>query len=110
MELFRGKKVIIPRSKNWKLIDETDKYSKNFSYLTLMKFFNIGVKIVLAAYLIRILEQDVLLLSTRARFILDVINDNVNVRNIPEAEIIKKLKKTPETFIPRVLILFSVCF
>ena len=28
MELFRGKKVIIPRSKNWKLIDETDKYSK----------------------------------------------------------------------------------
>jgi hypothetical protein len=28
MELFRGKKLIIPRSKNWKLIDETDKYSK----------------------------------------------------------------------------------
>ena len=28
MELFRGKKLIIPRSKNWKLIDETGKYSK----------------------------------------------------------------------------------
>lgn len=28
METFRGKKVLIPRSKNWKLIDETDKYSK----------------------------------------------------------------------------------
>jgi cyclopropane fatty-acyl-phospholipid synthase-like methyltransferase len=27
METFRGKKIIIPRSKNWKLIDETDKYS-----------------------------------------------------------------------------------
>jgi hypothetical protein len=28
METFRGKTVIIPRSKDWKLIDETDKYSK----------------------------------------------------------------------------------
>jgi hypothetical protein len=28
METFRGKKLVIPRSKNWKLIDETDKYSK----------------------------------------------------------------------------------
>jgi len=27
MEKFRGKLVIIPRSKEWKLIDETDKYS-----------------------------------------------------------------------------------
>jgi cyclopropane fatty-acyl-phospholipid synthase-like methyltransferase len=27
METFRGKKVIIPRSRNWALIDETDKYS-----------------------------------------------------------------------------------
>lgn len=27
METFRGKKVIIPRSKNWELIDLTDKYS-----------------------------------------------------------------------------------
>jgi hypothetical protein len=28
METFRGKTVVIPRSKDWKLIDETDKYSK----------------------------------------------------------------------------------
>lgn len=28
METFRGKSVIIPRSKDWTLIDETDKYSK----------------------------------------------------------------------------------
>lgn len=28
METFRGRTVIIPRSKDWKLIDETDKYSK----------------------------------------------------------------------------------
>jgi len=27
METFRGKKLVIPRSRNWKLIDETDKYS-----------------------------------------------------------------------------------
>jgi len=27
METFRGKKLVIPRSKNWKLIDETDRYS-----------------------------------------------------------------------------------
>jgi hypothetical protein len=28
METFRGKTVIIPKSKDWKLIDETDRYSK----------------------------------------------------------------------------------
>ena len=28
MEKFRGKTVIIPRSRDWKAIDETDKYSK----------------------------------------------------------------------------------
>lgn len=28
METFRGKTIIIPRSRDWKLIDETDKYSK----------------------------------------------------------------------------------
>lgn len=28
METFRGKTVIIPRSRDWKAIDETDKYSK----------------------------------------------------------------------------------
>lgn len=31
---------------------------KNFSYLTIMKFFNIGVKIILAAYLIRVLGSE----------------------------------------------------
>ena len=29
METFRGKKIIIPRSRNWKVIDLTDKYSLN---------------------------------------------------------------------------------
>lgn len=28
METFRGKTVVIPRSRDWKAIDETDKYSK----------------------------------------------------------------------------------
>ena len=31
---------------------------KNFSYLSLIKFFNIGIKIILAAYLIRILGDE----------------------------------------------------
>ena len=43
--------------------------------------------------LIKILEQDLFLLSTRARFILDVINDVVKVRNIPKADIIKRLEE-----------------
>jgi DNA topoisomerase II len=43
--------------------------------------------------LIKNLEQDLLMLSTRARFILDVIEDTIKVRNIPEAEIIKQLKQ-----------------
>jgi len=43
-------------------------------------------------YLIKILEQDLFLLSTKARFILDVINDKVKVRNIAKAEIIKRLE------------------
>ena len=42
--------------------------------------------------LIKILEQDLFLLSTRARFILDVINDDVKVRNVPKANIIKQLE------------------
>ena len=42
--------------------------------------------------LIKNLEQDLFLLSTRARFILDVINDVVKVRNVPKADIIKKLE------------------
>ena len=43
--------------------------------------------------LIKILDQDLFLLSTRARFILDVINDVVKVRNIPKADIIKRLEE-----------------
>ena len=43
-------------------------------------------------HMIKILEQDLFLLSTRARFILDVINDVVKVRNIAKAEIIKRLE------------------
>ena len=42
--------------------------------------------------LIKNLQQELFLLSTRARFILDVINDVVKVRNIPKADIIKKLE------------------
>ena len=42
--------------------------------------------------LIKNLEQDLFLLSTRARFILDVINDVVKVRNVPKAEIVKALE------------------
>ena len=42
--------------------------------------------------LIKNLDQDLFLLSTRARFILDVINDVVKVRNVPKADIIKKLE------------------
>ena len=43
--------------------------------------------------LVKILEQDLFLLSTRARFILDVINDVVKVRNVPKADIIKRLEE-----------------
>jgi DNA topoisomerase-2 len=42
--------------------------------------------------LIKNLEQELFLLSTRARFILDVINDTVKVRNVPKAEIIRTLE------------------
>jgi len=43
--------------------------------------------------LIKILDQDLFLLSTRARFILDVINDVVKVRNVPKADIVKRLEE-----------------
>ena len=43
--------------------------------------------------IIKNLEQDLFLLSTRARFILDVINDVVKIRNIPKAEVIQQLEK-----------------
>jgi len=38
------------------------------------------------------LEQDLFLLSTKAKFILNVINDDVKIRNIPKAEVIKQLE------------------
>ena len=42
--------------------------------------------------IIKNLENDLFLLSTKARFILDVINDIVKVRNIPKADIVKSLE------------------
>ena len=44
-------------------------------------------------YLIGILEQEVFMLSTRARFILDVINEVIRIRNIPRAEVVSQLLK-----------------
>jgi len=44
-------------------------------------------------YLIEILIQEVFMLSTRARFILDVINEVIHIRNIPRVEVISQLKK-----------------
>ena len=42
--------------------------------------------------MVKNLKQELLLLTTRARFILDVINDIVKVRNIPKSEIISTLE------------------
>ena len=43
--------------------------------------------------LIKILERKLPLLSTRARFILDVINEVIRIRNVPRAEVVSQLKK-----------------
>jgi len=43
--------------------------------------------------LIKIKEQEVLMTSTRARFILDVINEKIKIRNIPKREVIAQLDK-----------------
>ena len=43
--------------------------------------------------LIKIKEQEVLMASTRARFILDVINEKIKIRNIPKREVIAQLDK-----------------
>jgi DNA topoisomerase-2 len=43
--------------------------------------------------LINKLEQDVMLLTVKAKFILDVINEKISIRNIPKAEVIKQLIK-----------------
>jgi DNA topoisomerase-2 len=44
-------------------------------------------------YLIGILEQEVVMLSTRARFILDVINEVIRIRNVPRLEVVSQLLK-----------------
>ena len=43
--------------------------------------------------LIEILEREVFMLSTRARFILDVINEVIRIRNVPRAEVVSQLQK-----------------
>jgi DNA gyrase/topoisomerase IV subunit B/DNA gyrase/topoisomerase IV subunit A len=43
--------------------------------------------------LIKIKEQEVLMTSTRARFILDVINEKIKIRNIPKRDVIAQLEK-----------------
>lgn len=56
---------------------------KNFSYLTLMKFFNIGVKIVLAAYLIRILGTEkyglITWLDSIIQYFIMIVNFGFNI-------------------------------
>lgn len=56
---------------------------KNFSYLTLMKFFNIGVKIVLAAYLIRILGSEkyglITWLDSVIQYFIMIVNFGFNI-------------------------------
>lgn len=44
-------------------------------------------------YLISVVEQELLVLSTRARFIMDVINDVIKVRNVPKQEVIRQLRE-----------------
>jgi DNA topoisomerase-2 len=44
-------------------------------------------------HLIKIKAQEVLTISTRARFILDVINEKIKIRNIPKSEVIAQLDK-----------------
>jgi PST family polysaccharide transporter len=56
---------------------------KNFSYLTLMKFFNIGVKIVLSAYLIRILGSEkyglITWLDSVIQYFIMIVNFGFNI-------------------------------
>ena len=56
---------------------------KNFSYLTLMKFFNSGVKIVLAAYLIRILGSEkyglITWLDSVIQYFIMIVNFGFNI-------------------------------
>ena len=56
---------------------------KNFSYLTLMKVFNIGVKVVLAAYLIRILGSEkyglITWLDSVIQYFIMIVNFGFNI-------------------------------
>jgi len=90
---FLSSKLCCAKTKN--LYDENNRL-KNFKSPEEILTYYYGHRLVYyekrRQYLISILEQELFMISTRARFILDVINDNVNVRNIPEVEIIKQLK------------------
>ena len=56
---------------------------KNFSYLTLMKVFNIGVKVILAAYLIRILGSEkyglITWLDSVIQYFIMIVNFGFNI-------------------------------
>lgn len=56
---------------------------RNFSYLTLMKFFNIGVKVILAAYLIRVLGSEkyglVTWLDSVIQYFIMIVNFGFNI-------------------------------
>jgi DNA topoisomerase-2 len=44
-------------------------------------------------YLIGVLEQEVLMLSARSRFVIDVVNEAIRIRDVPRAEIVAQLQK-----------------
>ncbi|WP_299047411.1 oligosaccharide flippase family protein [uncultured Polaribacter sp.] len=56
---------------------------KNFSYLTVMKFFNIGIKIILAAYLIRTLGSEkyglITWLDSVIQYFIMIVNFGFNI-------------------------------
>jgi DNA topoisomerase-2 len=76
------------------LYDENNKLKKFESPEAILEYYFAHRLTYYAArlkYLISVLEQDLLMLSTRARFILDVIADVVKVRNVPKVEVVKQL-------------------
>ena len=77
------------------LYDENNKL-RNFKSPEdiLLYYYNIRLEYyeLRRLHLIVLLKQELLLLSTKARFILDVINDIVHVKNIREIEIIKQFR------------------
>lgn len=70
---------------------------KNFSYLSLMKFFNIGIKIILAAYLIRILGDEkyglITWLDSVIQYFIMIVNFGFNIY---AAKYIVENKKDPK--------------